>query len=300
MKDTEPTPFAAETAEPADLELALRVAIELCHEGICLIEPNGEVIFANQVLVNWLEKRSKPAANRSIWDWLPTAEEAGFRNQLARIILGEAEEATFVGQFLAGDGSQLPLELRIRCVGSEPAAMLAIVARQKLIDEHDALSSQSVLRNDPLTGLADRDALMYRLEAMLNRAADNRRFALLFIDVDEFKQVNDRFGHLVGDQVLREVAQRLSGCVRSGDQLARFGGDEFVILLDGIGSSGGGIRAVVDRICAAFKPKFSVPDDEVQMSVSIGVAEPSVACTTAEDLLHAADQAMYAAKRSDA
>jgi diguanylate cyclase (GGDEF)-like protein len=257
------------------------------------------VVFANQMLLSWVEKRPELSGNGSIWDWVPADEEANLLAQLARIVQGEADEATFFSHFLARDGALMPLELRIRSVSSDSGAMLAIVARQSLAGEPDAPSSQPALRKDPLTGLADREALMDRLATML-RSEGNRQFALLFIDVDEFKQVNDRFGHLVGDQVLREVAERLSGCVRSGDHLARFGGDEFVILLDGIESSGGGIRAVVARIRSAFDAKFLAPDGEVHMSVSIGVAEPSDSCATAEDLLRTADRAMYAAKRSEA
>jgi diguanylate cyclase (GGDEF)-like protein len=179
--------------------------------------------------------------------------------------------------------------------------MLAITVRRRSVDEPLANSTQPALRCDPLTGLPDRDALMGRLKSMLDHAAASKqRFAVLFIDVDGFKQVNDRFGHLIGDEVLREVAQRLAACVRSGDHLARFGGDEFVVLVDGIGSSSGGVRAVVNRIRAAFKRSFTLPDAKVQMSVSVGVAEPGAVNATAEDLLRAADRAMYEAKRRDA
>jgi diguanylate cyclase (GGDEF)-like protein len=301
MKDTKPRPSDAADGELAGLETAFQVAIDLCDEGICVIEANGDIVLANRALLSWLQRLPDRAKPQSIWDWLPAAEEPGFRNQLAYIVHGEAEQATFVSQFMADDGASTPVDLRMRYVASEPAAMLAITARRRMADESVAAPTQQAVRNDPLTGLPDRDALMARLKSMLDRVATTKqRFAVLFIDVDEFKQVNDRFGHLVGDQVLREVAQRLAACVRSGDQLARFGGDEFVLLVDGIGSSGRGVRAVVNRIRSAFKPPFALPSGDVQMSVSVGVAEPSAACRAADDLLRAADRAMYAAKRGDA
>ncbi|HEY2762033.1 MAG TPA: GGDEF domain-containing protein, partial [Pirellulales bacterium] len=172
-----------------------------------------------------------------------------------------------------------------------------IIARRTIAGETAALPTPAA-RIDPLTGLPDRDALMNRLRSMLNRTASTgQQFAVLFMDVNGFKQVNDQFGHRVGDQVLQEVARRLAGCVRSNDHLARFGGDEFVVLVNGIGSRSAGARAVVNRICTAFKAPFELPSGEAQLSVSIGVATPGVERTTAEDLLDAADKAMYAAKR---
>ena len=294
-------PIAAKDGELMGLETAFRVAIDLCDEGICLIMPNGDVVFANRALLTFLQRPPDPVGRQSIWKWLPAAAEPSFRGQLASITRGEAEMATFASQFMADDGSPIPVEVRIRCVASERGTVLAITVRRRTVDEPLANSTQSALRLDPLTGLPDRDALMDRLNSMLDHAAASKqRFAVLFIDVDEFKQVNDRFGHLIGDEVLREVAQRLAACVRSGDHLARFGGDEFVVLVDGIGGSSGGVRAVVNRIRAAFKPSFALPDAEVRMSISVGVAEPGAASTTAEDLLRAADQGHVCRQRRDA
>ncbi|HEY4235262.1 MAG TPA: sensor domain-containing diguanylate cyclase [Lacipirellulaceae bacterium] len=293
--------IAAKDEVSNGLETAFRAAIDLCDDAICLILPDGEVVFANRALLSLLQRRPDQAGRQSIWDWLPAVEEPSFRNQLTCLARGKAEVATFASRFLAADGSQVPVDVRIGRVTASSGAMLAIAVHRTTLSEPFANPAQRGVRFDPLTGLPDRDALMDRLRSMLNRAAvSKQRFAVLFIDVDEFKQVNDRFGHLIGDEVLREVARRLVACVRSGDHLARFGGDEFVVLVDGIGSSGGGVRVVVNRIRAAFKRSFALPDAEVQMSVSIGVAEPSATSATAEDLLHAADRAMYEAKRREA
>ena len=159
-------------------------------------------------------------------------------------------------------------------------------------------ASAAAGRCDPLTGLADRAVLLERISTLLGgeRAAD-RRFAVLFIDLDNFKQLNDAHGHLVGDRALEEVARRLADCVRAGDTIARFGGDEFVALIERI-SGWQDIEPVVDRIHAALAEPIALPDGEVTLSASIGVAEANRSHVSAADLLHEADRAMYASKRS--
>jgi diguanylate cyclase (GGDEF)-like protein len=119
---------------------------------------------------------------------------------------------------------------------------------------------------------------------------------VLFIDVDEFKQVNDRYGHLIGDRVLREVAQRLSGCVREDDLFVRFGGDEFVAVISNVGGWEE-YEPVIARMHAALKTPISAPEGELRVSVSIGAAEYSAEHRIPEDLLAAADRAMYLVKR---
>jgi diguanylate cyclase (GGDEF)-like protein len=153
------------------------------------------------------------------------------------------------------------------------------------------------LRYDPLTGLPDREFLLSRLSALLSggRAA-LQHFAILFVDLDNFKQVNDAHGHLVGDHVLREAARRMSHCVREGDYVVRFGGDEFVVLIEQIGDWRD-IQPVVDRIHATLEEPIALPTGEFRLSVSIGAAEASPEFRTPEEMLAAADRAMYASKQ---
>jgi diguanylate cyclase (GGDEF)-like protein len=155
-------------------------------------------------------------------------------------------------------------------------------------------------RRDPLTGLPDREFLMARLAILLKgeRVAD-RHFAVVFLDLDNFKQVNDDFGHLIGDNVLREAARRIAGCLRDGDHVVRYGGDEFVALIHGV-TTVDDVEPVVGRVHLALSTPIAISDGEVSLSLSAGVALASEAGGSPEELLAAADRAMYAAKRTGA
>jgi diguanylate cyclase (GGDEF)-like protein len=161
-----------------------------------------------------------------------------------------------------------------------------------------AVDAPADARRDPLTGLPDRNFLISRLATLLegDRAAD-RQFAVLFLDLNNFKQINDSHGHLFGDRVLRSVAGRLSECVREGDHVTRFGGDEFVVLLEGV-TKPDEISPVVARIHDALASPIVLPEGEFSLSLSIGVAQSAPHHRTADDVLSDADREMYAAKRA--
>ena len=153
--------------------------------------------------------------------------------------------------------------------------------------------------HDPLTGLANRALLADRLDRALARARrEGRPGALLLLDLDGFKAINDARGHAAGDRALVAVAERLRGCVREVDAVARLGGDEFLIVFDGIGAAAEA-RRVAGRIRAALAEPLR-PDDGgalLALSASIGVAVFAGREAPA-DLLRRADGAMYVAKRT--
>jgi diguanylate cyclase (GGDEF)-like protein len=151
-------------------------------------------------------------------------------------------------------------------------------------------------RRDPLTGLRDRTFLLARLNELLQGERPDHHFAVLFVDLDNFKQINDAYGHLVGDGVLVEVSRRLSHCLRDEDNVVRFGGDEFVVLIEGI-AGWHDIQPVIDRIHRALVETVELPAGEFRLSVSIGAAEASPQLRSPEAMLAAADRAMYASKR---
>ncbi len=156
--------------------------------------------------------------------------------------------------------------------------------------EHDA-------HHDSLTGLANRALFNSRLELALatKQRHSVNNFAVLFIDLDRFKQINDSLGHHAGDQFLIEVSTRIAACVRGHDLLARFGGDEFVILLDNFEQSGD-VEEISARIISSIAKSFTLESKEVFSGASIGIAYLDNGFQTVDEVLRDADAAMYQAK----
>ncbi|HAI58782.1 MAG TPA: hypothetical protein DCM32_02770 [Xanthomonadaceae bacterium] len=151
--------------------------------------------------------------------------------------------------------------------------------------------------HDSLTGLPNRQYLLDRLVAAMaqHRAQPDRSFAVLFLDLDRFKVINDSEGHLVGDALLREAAQRIGECVRSPDTLARLGGDEFAVLLERLRDVDDAIH-VAERIMQVLDRPFLVEGRELHTSASVGIAVVQPQHGSAEEILRDADAAMYRAK----
>jgi diguanylate cyclase (GGDEF)-like protein len=172
------------------------------------------------------------------------------------------------------------------------ALMRNITDRRK---ERDALYEGAY--HDPLTRLPNRAQFMTRLRRILERSQTHAAFtvALLMLDMDRFKSVNDSLGHLVGDQLLIEFGARLRRAVRPQDLVARLGGDEFVVLLDNIQSPAQAL-AVANRIHGALKKPFQLAGKELHCTTSIGLAVAAGGYRSADDMLRDADMAMYQAK----
>ncbi len=149
--------------------------------------------------------------------------------------------------------------------------------------------------HDPLTGVANRALFLDRLGQALERTPESEAVAVLLLDLDGFKVVNDSLGHMTGDQLLIEAARRMSACLRAEDLIARFGGDEFAILLEGP-TDAGVARRVAERLATALAPPFAVDGQEAVVTASVGIAVSSPGFTETSDLLRAADVALYRGK----
>lgn len=150
--------------------------------------------------------------------------------------------------------------------------------------------------HDPLTGLSNRRVFEDRLRlAIVQSARHGKPLALLFIDLDKFKHVNDNLGHQVGDELLQQVADRLIGCIRRGDTACRYGGDEFIVMLPELNNEDSA-DIVIEKIRGQLCKPFRIRDQFIVLTVSIGMATYQADEHNANDLIHQADVAMYQAK----
>ncbi|NVZ99468.1 sensor domain-containing diguanylate cyclase [Pseudomonas gingeri] len=173
------------------------------------------------------------------------------------------------------------------------------------ITEEKAWASQLQIlaHNDALTGLPNRLVLEERLCMALERARTGAtRVILVFLDLNGFKEINDAYGHAAGDRMLITTATRLKNLMRASDTVARIGGDEFVLILEGLAQQGIGLSEEVHRLCEKILVELSVPislgDQQAQIGSSLGVAVFPDHAPSMDTLIHTADLAMYEAKRS--
>jgi diguanylate cyclase (GGDEF)-like protein/PAS domain S-box-containing protein len=170
-------------------------------------------------------------------------------------------------------------------------------------DIHDQKTAEEQLnhlaKHDVLTNLPNRAKFVSNLERVIKRyeRGPGQRFAVLFLDLDRFKLINDTLGHLIGDKLLVKFAERLETCVRPGDMVARLGGDEFTVLLNNLDSPTGATR-VANRLIQSLTKPFKIDKYEVFTSASIGIVISDKVAREAEDYLRDADTAMYRAKES--
>jgi diguanylate cyclase (GGDEF)-like protein/PAS domain S-box-containing protein len=204
----------------------------------------------------------------------------------------------FESEVYRRDGSTIWISENARSVRDLSGALLFYEGTVEDITErkHRESAIRHQATHDAVTGLPNRLVLSERLTEAVHRAIrDARQIALVYLDLDQFKFVNDSLGHEAGDQLLRETAERLRRCVRQDDTVSRQGGDEFVLLLESCGSRAD-VQAVVDRILDVVALPWTVGNRELSISCSMGVSMAPGDGRDAQTLLRAADAAMYRAK----
>lgn len=289
---------AAEHASMANSMSLLAATLESTADGILVINLDGQVIGYNQKMIDlWrldpevLRRGRDEQLRASVLSQL--VDPDGFTSQVERLMATPLDYSHDEVRFL--DGRFFERYSQPQLVDGEPVGRVWSFRDMTLHRQlEEELRAQAFA--DPLTSLANRGYFIQQLTAKLSSTrTPSASLALLLLDLDDFKTVNDSLGHVVGDGLLIGVAERLQGCLRTGDIAARLGGDEFVVLLDRLSDPEDAVHAA-ERILAAVSRPRLVEGQSLTIRASIGIAVPSAA-EDATDLLRNADLAMYTAKR---
>jgi len=236
-------------------------------------------------------------AGVSVVDLLDPSARAFGSTALERILATPGQVHEFIYPMMHPDGGQRWFAVRAVNLLGDPNVE-GIVANVHDVTDRQRAEEELTHRafHDSLTGLANRALFLDRVEHAVHRSArSGADVAVLYLDIDGFKTVNDSRGHETGDQVLREIAARLLSTVRAGDTVARLGGDEFAVLIDQAGPQGYDARVAADRILDALKPPMQLDENCVVLSASIGITHGGSEAS-ASSMLRDADIAMYQSK----
>lgn len=265
-------------------------------EGIVVLSPEGQIQYANPAACQQLGTQIEQIQGSHWLDWLkqpcPEAwQSTNFYRSLQLRLTLQLDDCTLLCRQTG------PFPVSLSCAPLlEPNQGLVIafqnIASMKLMQQQ--LQQQAL--TDPLTGLLNRQGYMQALELAIARVDRSRQLlAVFFLDLNDFKRINDTFGHQAGDALLRGVSQRLRHSLRPYDQLARLGGDEFTILIDSL-ESAEDAALIAENLLEHLLPPHQINQLYLSVGISIGIAIYPECAHSLEKLLQAADEAMYRAK----
>jgi diguanylate cyclase (GGDEF)-like protein/PAS domain S-box-containing protein len=268
--------------------------------GYHSLGPDGTYLEVNDTELRWLgETREAVIGKRKFSDYLDAEGREAFRTNFARFLeQGEARDRQY--ELVSRDGKRTTILLSATIVRAHDGTPLKSRATLFDITERN-LAEQRIAhlaQHDALTGLPNRTLLRDRLEQALAHAhRDGTQAAVLFVDLDRFKMVNDSLGHDTGDRLLQSVAERIQQSLREGDTVARHGGDEFVVVLRDVASAAAA-GDVAEKILDGLGRSFRIQAHELHVTGSIGVSLYPADGSQADVLLRHADTAMYHAKQA--
>jgi diguanylate cyclase (GGDEF)-like protein/PAS domain S-box-containing protein len=281
-------------------DLLVRVAMGAAPDGIVLVDRHGTILVANQTMATLSGYSVEELRGQSVSIFLPPQLREKHAAHIRSYFSQPSKRAMGTGLYLwlaRPDGSTVPVDVALghsTVYDGTAVAFVRDVSEMRRLQSH--IHYQAT--HDTLTGLLNRWQFNQNLEQRVAESARHGRpMTLLLIDLDDFKIINDSYGHAAGDQALQEVARRLKGCLRAADTLARLGGDEFTVLLTHL-SQPGDARQVADKLLQVLNQPCQVNGFNVNLCASIGMASLPDDADNAVTLLRYADIAMYHAKES--
>lgn len=265
--------------------------------GVALVHQNGEVFFSNDALREFLGLTTQQQDIFNIRTSIAYEDQAAFKDMWESLEYRGSDRTTKELRFDHPDGRYRWGLISTQSVFDDDVFQYYVVQIEDTTERRsiaERLEYQAI--HDPLTGLPNRLLFVDRLEvALLRTKRTGLGVAVLFLDLDRFKVVNDSLGHAAGDRLLEAVSERIKASVRPNDTLARFGGDEFVILCEDI-SDENQIQEISERLLESINSPIMLLEGEVYVTASIGIARSLSGEDTPETILRDADTAMYRAK----
>src|SRR5581483_1479265 len=278
-------------------EERFRSLVQNASDLITVITPDTTILYQSPAIRRVLGYDPDLAVGRKLVDFLHPEDQPRLLNELTRLMSGRDETVAGEGRVRDAAGEWRDLEFTATDQRDHPS-IGGLVLNVRDISERRRLEEQVRYQalHDPLTQLANRARFLDRLAHALDVSKrSGMPLAVLFIDIDDFKGINDTLGHAAGDALLTEVARRLEEVARETDTVARLGGDEFALLLEGVRYEDS--EAAADRVLDAVQSTYIIDGKEILVRASIGVAvSEGPGAYTADQLVRDADIAMYAAK----
>ncbi len=268
-------------------------------EAILITSPTNSIIEANPAFSSLTGYNAQLLVGKPLQDLL--VKRDGLAKDIRKVLERLKKDDAWQGeiQYCCADGKELIALQTISTVRDEDGALVRYIHifNDITAKKHAEEAVRHRALHDELTGLPNRTALESHLAQRLNRRRqdDSQAFAVLFLDLDHFKEVNDTLGHQAGDDLQRKVTERLQHRLRSEDMLARLGGDEFIIVLEPVQDPESAAQVASNMIAELVKP-FTLDKQQAQIGVSIGIAIYPENGQDSQSLLEAADAAMYRAK----
>ena len=285
--------------EIAASEERYRTVTETATDGIVSIDEQGRILFFNAAAARIFGYAPDRMVGESLVELVPDTDRdesgSGLRRLLAEVESGQGGSVhRVVGR--DADGREMPLEMTFGESRGGAGRVFTGIVRDITARIQTERQIERLAYEDLLTGLPNRALFHDRLQqALANAQRESERVALLFLDLDDFKIINDSLGHTLGDEVLREVSRRLSGCLRARDTAARLGGDEFIVLLPQVQESAS-IALVAQKILDEISSPIEIHGQTLFVTASVGVSLFPEDGRDRETLLRNADMAMYRAK----
>ena len=280
---------------PVDLQALYPKLIHLMLDTVFVVDRHNQIVFVSDACEALLGYRADELTGTPITDYMHPDDLAATRASIVRVMNGQPH-FDFRNRYIRKDGGVV--HILWAAFWSEEVGARIGVARNVTALWQAEEELRFLAHHDPLTGLANRALFNDRLDVALRAAhRHNSTLALLFVDIDDFKGINDVHGHAAGDRVLCTIARRLEGCVRETDTVARMGGDEFTVLLTDIPSEGAVFEKVAQILSIMAEPPVAESGAVKMPSCSIGIACYPADGEDADTLLSHADDDMYRIKR---